>query len=196
MATWMAFNAIYVAEYKCPYATFKEKNGTKQFVNRYGYGYQMVDVESASERKMIQCVLKNLPDDFKRKLVTLPSPQIDDTCLGFFAHRVPLWHGVSIERDTLGQTVRGVINVRETISKDHPRWVPVDQKLLNDFLSQCKAGIEVSVPDRLIEQVGDILYTVRNNLFHGCKGPEDSNDDDVLRHALEMLRTIVEFYTA
>jgi len=194
MATWLAFNAIYVAEYKRPYAVFKEKNGAKQFKNRYGYGFQIADVKKASERDMIQDALKNLPDDFKRKLIALPSPQTDDTCLGFFANRIPLWQGESVEQDVRGQTVRGVINVRETISKDYPRWVPVDGGLLNRFLAQSETDGKANIPDRLIEQIGDILYTVRNNLFHGCKGPEDSNDDEVLCHALEMLRSIVTFY--
>jgi hypothetical protein len=194
IALWMTFNAIYVAEYRKPYAAFKEKDGEKEFANRYEYGFQMVKVKNVSERDMIQDALKNLPDGFKRKLIALPSPRSDATCLGFFANRKPLWQGESIEQDVLGQKVRGVINVRETISKDYPRWVPVDGILLNSFLAQHKAGVIAEIPHRLIEQIGDILYTVRNNLFHGCKGPEDSNDNEVLCHALEMLRSIVMFY--
>jgi len=194
MATWMVFNAIYVAEHHQPYATFKEEDGKKVFVNRYGYGYQMVDVQTASERDMIQRALKKLPTKFKRQLIALPLPDTDDTCLGFFARRVPVWQGDEIRQDARGQPVRGVVNVRQTTSKAYPRWVPVDQEMLNEVLDQLKAGVEIDVPNRLIEQLGDVLYTVRNNLFHGCKGPEDSNDTEVLQNALYLLHAIVKFY--
>lgn len=195
MATWMAFNAIYVTEYNRPYATVKKKaDGTKKFVNRYGHGCQMIDVRTASERGMIQHALEKLPAEFKKKLITLPSSRGDDTCLGFFAHRVPVWKAIEIKRDALGQPIQGVVNVRETVSNKYPRWVPVDLKALETFLNQHRTGADPDVPDRLIEQLGDVLYTVRNNLFHGCKGPEDSNDTKVLQNALKMLRTIVEFY--
>jgi hypothetical protein len=197
IATWIAFNAIYVAEYNQQYARFKKtEDGAKKFVNRYEYGYHMIDVDPVSERDLVQQALKKLPLEFKRELITLPSPRGDagDTCLGFFARRVPVWQGIRIEQDIRGQMVRGVINVRETISKGYPRWVPVDRMMLDDFLAQFKAGVVAEVPKRLIEQVGDILYTVRNNLFHGCKGPEDSNDNQVLENALPMLQAIVNFY--
>lgn len=197
MATWIAFNAIYVAEHKHQYARFKKtEDGEKKFVNRYEYGYHMVDVDTVSEREMVQHALKKLPPEFKRELITLPLPRGDagDTCLGFFASRVPVWQGIRIEQDIRGQMVRGVVNVRETICKEYPRWVPVDRKMLDDFLAQLKAGVEAEVPKRLIEQIGDILYTVRNNLFHGCKGSDDAYDDEVLQNALRLLQAIVNFY--
>jgi hypothetical protein len=61
-------------------------------------------------------------------------------------------------------------------------------------LAKSESGNEPEVPERLVRQIGDILYTVRNNLFHGCKGPDDSNDEEVLLHALELLRTVMDFY--
>jgi len=194
IATWVVFNAIYVAEYHRAYATIKEKDGHKDLKNRYGYGYQMVDVQSTSERDMMQYALKKLPTDFKQGLVTLASPDGNGTCLDFFARRTPFWQGFEIAQDALGQPVRGVINVRETVCREYPRWVPVDQEMLDKTLSQINADANVDVPARLIEQLGDVLYTVRNNLFHGCKGPEDSNDNEVLCNALELLRAIVRFY--
>jgi hypothetical protein len=134
--------------------------------------------------------------EFKRQLISLSlsDPETPGTCLEFFAHRVPIWQGERIEQDARGQQVRGVLNVRETLCKEYPRWIPVDANALGACLAQIRNGVVVDVPDPLIPQIGDILYTVRNNLFHGCKGSDDSNDEEVLRNALVLLRAIVDFY--
>jgi len=196
LVTWIAFNAIYVAEYDLPYAKFKiEKNGEKKFVNRYGYGLQMVDVDHVNERDMVLYALRKLPKAIRQQLLVTMSPTEDiATCLDFFAKRVPIWQGISIAQDAKGQLVRGVINVRETISADYPRWAFIDPSLLSSVLVRLQNGEDVDVPDRLLDQVGDILYTVRNNLFHGCKGSEDSNDYEVLENAYPLLKIVVDFF--
>jgi hypothetical protein len=196
LATWIAFNAIYVAEYRCPFAKFKEKNGCIEFVNRYEYGLKMARTDTVSERDMVQHVVKALPPVEKRRLVMLPSPSdgLDYTCLAFFASRTPVWQAIQLAQDKRGQPINGVVNVRGTINKDYPQWIPVDEDALDEFLHQAETDDALEVPEQLIEQVGDILYTVRNNLFHGCKGPEDSNDWLVVEHALAMLKVVVAFY--
>ena len=195
LVTWITFNAIYVAEYNRPYAVFKKKeDGSKIFVDRYKYGFAMVDVKKASERDMILCALRKLPRDIRQELIKLSLPDNEETCLEFFANRIPIWQGVNIEQDARGQSVNGVINVRETISTEYPHWIPVDSTAITIIMKQLKNGENIDVPDRLICQLGDILYTVRNNLFHGCKGLEDSNDRQVLNNSYKLLKFVVDFY--
>lgn len=195
LATWIAFNAVYVTEYNRPYAQ-RVKSGPKYSPQPNEYGLRLVRLQrSPSERDMIRHAIKKLPTDFKRELINLPSPtKKGDTCLGFFARRTPIWQDQEIVQDALGQLVNGVINVRKTISREEPYWSPVDQQALEHFVTEAAEGKVPNVPDILTKQVGDILYTVRNNLFHGCKGSDDAYDDKVLQNALQLLQAIVNFY--
>jgi hypothetical protein len=195
MATWIAFNAIYVAEYNRPYAE-RAKSGPKYPPHPNEYGLRLVRLQtSPSEHDMVRHAIEKLPTDFKRELINLPSPtKKGDTCLGFFARRAPIWEDQEIVQDALGQLVNGVINIRRTISREEPYWSPVDQQALEHFATEAAEGKVPNVPDILTKQVGDILYTVRNNLFHGCKGSDDAYDDEVLQNTLQLLQAIVNFY--
>lgn len=196
LVTWITFNAIYVAEYDKEFASFdRSKNGQMQFSKRDGYGPEMVKVNHATERDMVFHALKKLPKKVRQQLVTLTLTDDEFTCAEFFANRQPVWQAQSITRDAKGQTVNGVINVRETVSADYPRWAFIESSRLMSVLASLKMGEDVDVPDDLFCQIGDVLYTVRNNLFHGCKGSEDSNDDQVLIHAYPLLKGVVDFFT-
>ncbi|MBL7065772.1 MAG: hypothetical protein ISS49_16470 [Anaerolineae bacterium] len=195
MATWIAFNAIYVAEYKRPYAE-RAKNGPKYPKEPNEYGLKLIRLQGPpSERCMIRHTLGKLPPYFKWELLNLSSPtKKGDTCLSFFARRIPVWQDTEIAQDELKQLVNGVINVRRTLNQDTPHWTPVDLNALEQFTVEAAEGATPNIPTVLVNQIGDLLYTVRNNLFHGCKVSGDSNDDEVLRNALELLRAIVTFY--
>ena len=38
----------------------------------------------------------------------------------------------------------------------------------------------------------ELIYSVRNNMFHGCKDPEDKRDQFLVEHAYKLLRPLVE----
>jgi hypothetical protein len=51
---------------------------------------------------------------------------------------------------------------------------------------------EPEVRDALAKQILDVLYTVRNNAFHGGKRGDDANDHQVAEQALLLLTLVVE----
>ncbi len=52
----------------------------------------------------------------------------------------------------------------------------------------------MKVRDALAKQVLDLLYTVRNNAFHGGKRADDANDREVVERALPLLALVVDAF--
>lgn len=50
--------------------------------------------------------------------------------------------------------------------------------------------------DPLARQILDVLYTIRNNAFHGGKRADDANDAEVLEKALPLLMMVVDSFLA
>jgi hypothetical protein len=48
--------------------------------------------------------------------------------------------------------------------------------------------------DHLAEQILWMLYTIRNNLFHGGKDAHDATDCEVVEKALPLLSPIVSYF--
>ena len=61
-----------------------------------------------------------------------------------------------------------MINIGHTVDASHPVWSPIDTGQYESYLQGKK---DVKVTDALAKQVLDLLYTVRNNAFHGGKSP-------------------------
>jgi hypothetical protein len=109
----------------------------------------------------------------------------------FFVHRTPYWSGLPVERDGSGQRLNGVLNVGYTTDSKHPVWSPIDAKLFEAYQKGIRDG---STREPLARQILDVLYTVRNNTFHGGKRADDANDREVLQQALPLLKMIVDSF--
>jgi hypothetical protein len=182
---WAAFNNIYivVAERRGLRPRFR-RNGDGSIRTRTVGQVNVPEVTPAREREQIDMAVAEFTDDLKRRLVEHPSAR-------FFAYRTPQWHGQPIERDAHGQRLNGVLNVGYTRDAKDPVWTPVDTQAFEEYH---RAARDVTNRDVLARQIVDVLYTVRNNTFHGGKSPDDANDREVLEMALPLLVEIVESF--
>lgn len=178
---WTAFNNIYrtYADQKGLRPTIKKKGGSIKFNIRGGV--QIAQVESVPEWKQIANIFKSFSHELKHNLIIHESSR-------FFANRTPRINGTPLEFDGLGQRINGVLNVGQTIDRDHPVWSPIDVLKYNNYLMS-----PASDSDRndLAEQILNILYTIRNNIVHGGKRADDANDYEVIGYAIPLLQMIV-----
>jgi hypothetical protein len=123
-------------------------------------------------------------DGLKRGLVEHP-------CTQFFVDRKPSWRGQCIEVDVSGQRLNGVLNVGYTVDARHPVWTPIDTV---EFAAYHRGDKTPERLNALATQVLDVLYTVRNNTFHGGKRADDANDREVLEKSLPLLAMIVNAF--
>ncbi len=80
-----------------------------------------------------------------------------------------------------------------TISEENPVWSPIDKEIYERYISG-KRVTEDEI-DQLVNEIVNVLYTVRNNLFHGGKRMDDSNDVEVVKMAVPLLLVIVSAFT-
>lgn len=182
MCYWAAFNNIYV--------TIAERAGKRSQLKRNLDGsirtraagqVNIPVVTIVSERDQLELAFQQFTDDLKRGLV-------EHACARFFVDRTPSWHGQRIEHDDRGQRLNGVLNVGHTVDARHPVWTPIDTAAFEAYSRGDKTPERL---DGLAEQFLDVLYTVRNNTFHGGKRADDANDNEVLAKALPLLEMIV-----
>ncbi len=182
---WAAFNNIYIV--------VAERRGLRPRIRTNADGsirtrivgqVNVPEVSPAREREQIGMAVEEFTDDLKRRLIEHPSAR-------FFAYRTPQWHGQPIERDANGQRLNGVLNVGYTLDPKHPVWTPVDSQAFEDYHDGSR---DATRKESLTRQIVDVLYTVRNNTFHGGKSPDDANDREVLEKALPLLVEIVESF--
>lgn len=184
MLNWLAFNNIYttLADSVGDSRKLKQsKNGTLQ--TRSVGNVTMPKVEVPTERKQIDVAFCFFKKELKRGLVMHQNTD-------FFVYRSPKWCGQTIEFDVQGQRLNGVLNVGHTISNQHPIWSPIDTKQYERYV-QDNDEDEDDLESALAKQILDLLYTVRNNTFHGGKRADDSNDQEVLLKATPLLSLIV-----
>jgi hypothetical protein len=137
-----------------------------------------------SERDQLNLAFRHFPDELKSRLVEHPSTN-------FFVHRTPHWHGQPILSDINEQRLNGVLNVGYTLDVRNPVWAPIDVGMYEEYH---KNGGNTEARDELAQQVLWVLYTVRNNTFHGGKRVDDANDRGVLTNALSLLAMIVKAF--
>lgn len=181
MCYWIAFNNVYTtltAAEEPP--EVRHRNGKVQTITVAGH--VMPRVKHAPERAQLERVLTYFPDDLKEALIHHESTR-------FFVERTPIWRGETIGEDSLGQRLNGVVNVGYTVSREHPVWSPIATAAWERYV---RHGGTVEDGDELAHQILFLLYTVRNNTFHGGKRADDANDHQVLNHALPLLQMIVE----
>jgi hypothetical protein len=182
---WAAFNNIYV--------TISERAGRRAQLRRNPDGslrtraaaqVRVPVVSTVSEREQIDLAFQTFSDDLRRELVEHPSAR-------FFVYRTPSWLAQPIAHDADGQALNGVLNVGYTTDAQHPVWTPIDTAEFEIFQ---EGGDTPARREALARQILDVLYTVRNNAFHGGKRADDANDIQVLKAALPLLVMIVNSF--
>ena len=182
---WVAFNNIYVmvAERSGKAPRLKKDSGGSLSTRTVGT-VKIPRVSPVSERAQLDLAFQQFGNDLKRRLVEHPSTR-------FFAYRTPRWHDQPVETDIDGQSLNGVLNMGYTLGRDHPIWAPID---VGACECCCNGSADGRAWDAVASQILDLLYTVRNNLFHAGKVADDSSDRAVLKNALPLLKMIVESF--
>ncbi len=182
---WMAFNNIYIslADFSGKAASLKtDSSGSVE--RRQVYGCDMPKVQPVKEREQIDIAVSELEAGAKAKLVGHEN-------VAFFVNRRPVFDGYPLEENKAGQKLNGVLNVVYSRSKDYPVWSPLSREV-HAMVKLNNAG-EAEI-DLLTKQIVDMLYTIRNNLFHGGKRADDAQDEEVLENAIPLLAIIVRFF--
>lgn len=183
MCYWIAFNNIYVTIAESQGLRpehLRREDGTED--TRCVGGVRVPKVKGVSERLMMDRALRLLTDEARHRLLQHRSTK-------YFVERVPQWRGQRITHDQKGQRLNGVLNVGHTLSANEPIWSPINPSRFQRFLSGRTDRRTVGI---LTREVLGVIYTVRNNLFHGGKRNDDANDRQVLENALPLLQLIVE----
>ena len=149
----------------------------------------MTKVEGASEGEQIAEAVDLLTRDVKHYLISHPS-------VAFFVKRIPRFEGMPLEFDANGQRLNGVLNVGYTVSRAYPVWSPIDPALYVSYMGGDPDYTKRTAADRdlLVRQIVAVLYTVRNNTFHGGKRADDSHDIEVAAMAYPLLKLIVDSF--
>lgn len=178
---WAAFNNIYVtiadrAGHR-PRLT-KRRDGSIR--RRVDGSVSIPEVSPVSERQQIDSAFQRFSDDLKQRLIEHPSTR-------FFVYRTPYWKGRPIATDSNGQQLNGVLNVGYTLSVKNPVWAPIDTATFELY-----SRADVAGRDLLSKQILNLLYTIRNNAFHGGKRADDAHDSEVLENGFPLLAMIVD----
>jgi hypothetical protein len=178
---WIAFNNIYatISDRKGKRAHIQKKNGEPKF--RQVGEVKMAAVQPVTERKQIELVIRELTDILKDELILHESTR-------YFVYRTPILHGRKIKRDALGQELNGVINIGKTANQEYPVWSPINRDFYEAYI---RGKRDKRDRDNLAQQIVILLYTIRNNLFHGGKRQDDGNSSEVVEKATPLLRMIV-----
>lgn len=183
---WIAFNNIYVTLanqsgiQRKP--VIKESDNTPTTHTRESI--ELPKMTHVTEREQINVAYEHFSDDIKDALIKHKSTN-------FFVNRFPKWNGREVEFDRKGQRVNGVINLSYTYNDEFIYWSPIDMEKYNTYIS----GDESSkLRDDLAKQILNILYTIRNNTFHGGKRFDDVNDSNVVEKAIPLLKKVVSYF--
>ncbi|MGD9851214.1 MAG: hypothetical protein AB7T38_08095 [Nitrospirales bacterium] len=92
-----------------------------------------------------------------------------------------------------------ILALREAIKKGDRYYVInmikiSEHKTNSDYYEEMKRrNIIVAFEDKSnLEQLKDVMYQVRNNVFHGEKVPDDPNDDQIVKKAHPVLLSILK----
>jgi hypothetical protein len=174
---WMAFNSIYAR--LGPSITLKTDPAGTVLTEPIAHIPHMPRVNLVQEKVQIKAATDAIDPAVKDALIRHRSTK-------FFVVRTPSWQQNRIRNDARGQRLNGVIKVSRTVRADYPIWSPINPAAYLDYM----AGNQALAGD-LSAQIVDILYTVRNNTFHGGKMPSDANDRRVVEKAYPLLHMIV-----
>jgi hypothetical protein len=180
---WTAFNNIYVtvAEMNGHKASLIYDNGVPKTCSIDGF--KISKVKNIKEKDQLKHIFYDFSKELKIGLIRHESTE-------YFVYRTPSWNSKKIACDAFGQKLNGVINVGYTVDSNYPVWSPINTILYEQYMGKHD---ERSM-NILAEQMLWVLYTIRNNTFHGGKRFDDANDRDVVTKAVPLLEMIVMNY--
>ena len=183
---WIAFNNIYVtlANQKGIQRKPKFNNSDNSLKTFHNGTVELPEVTRVTEREQINIAYEFFSDEVKDELIKHKSTM-------FFVNRKPKWNGKPFGKDHKGQIVNGVINLGFTYSEDYLYWSPIDKVKYNHYISGDESP---ELRDDLSYQIVNLLYTIRNNTFHGGKRFDDANDREVIKKAIPLLKCIVTYF--
>ena len=109
-----------------------------------------------------------------------------------FTKRIPYYQGKKLAQDAFNQRLNGVLNIRLTTDSDYPVWSPIDIKLFSEYINN---PTDEATRIFLVQQIIELLHTVRGNMMLGGKQFHDATDQSVIKHALPLLELIVMHFT-
>jgi hypothetical protein len=133
------------------------------------------------ERKQIDLAFSKFTPNLRHNLISHENTS-------FFVYRTPRWRNDFVHKDVHGQKLNGVINVGHTTAPQHPVWSPVETSAFERYMQGEYSDV---TRDELARQILEVLYTVRNNLFHGEKRADDAYDIEVVSKGIPLLALIV-----
>lgn len=182
---WAAFNDIYTTIAKRKGNVVKLRRRKNGSVKTESNGHVKIPkVDWPSERKQIELAFDEFSETLKDDLIKHPNTR-------FFLERTPKWQGNPIEFGYLDQKLNGVLNVGHTIDVNYPVWSPIDEDAFSRYINSSLQG---SDRDLLAKQILCLIYTIRNNTFHGGKNSNEANDLEVVKKALPLLSLIIAHF--
>ena len=186
---WTAFNNCYVTLYDIDgrnKTSLQKESGKPK--TEYNGSVKIAKVTGLpSERDQIENAFSHFPGELKADLIKSPHVQ-------FFLERTPKLQNrvpVPIKTDAFGQQLNGVLSLTRTVDVDYPVWSPVDRPAYERIKAGKASKEDVNL---LARQILSLLYTVRNNLFHGGKRFDDATDEQVVRNAVPLLEMILRCF--
>jgi hypothetical protein len=179
---WTAFNNVYT--------TIADRLGLRPRVKRYSDGtpktfreedFVMVRVDPVREREKIDLAYNLFSENLKHELIVNESTK-------YFVYRTPTLNGHKIENDGLNQRLNGIINVGLSVDPKFPVYSRIDINLFEKYLNNSH---DERARNTLGRQLVYVLYTIRNNIFHGDKRNDDTDDRDIVSHAVPLMSVIV-----
>jgi hypothetical protein len=182
---WIAFNNIYT--------TIAEMSGVKPKLNKNKDGSDKIRIYGnvkipvvihATDKEQLDVVHSYFNEGLKHSLITNKST-------AYFVYRTPKWKNQDIRIDKRGQILNGVLNVGQTINNRNPVWSPI---CIKKYVSYMEGRHSENDRNILSHQVLNILYTIRNNIFHGGKRADDANAIEVVANGIPLLKSIVNSF--
>jgi hypothetical protein len=178
---WAAFNNIYtlIGEHLGMIVQPDlDKDGNPKIDKSWNYIFPKV--KTSSEKQQISEAINQLDAQTKDTVIKHPN-------IHYFVDRTPV--GVMSNHDNRGQVINGVLNITRTANPQSPVWSPIEKPAYKSYL----AG-DITAQEILSEQIVYLLYTIRNNLVHGSKRPDEANDVQVVEMSLPLLQIIVQSF--
>jgi hypothetical protein len=173
---WMAFNSIYAklaqAGPNAPQLTGR--------MRRIG-AVEVPEVKPGFERKQIDAAIERMSAGAKHRIITALETR-------WFVERTPTLRRPPKKLVKTQYPMNGVLNLGYTMATHHEIWTPIDTI---QFKSYAGENDDPLLQNMLVKQIVGVIYTVRNNTFHGGKLPEDENARDVVSRATELLKIII-----
>lgn len=187
MCYWTAFNNVYTTvTYNLGHKAELKRKPDGSIGTRMEDGLRKVIIRKPpDEKSQIRYAINEFNDHIRHSLITLENTK-------FFVYREPKWQDSAIQHDILGQRLNGVINVNYTTNRDYPVWANIDTQKYEQYIAGNNTSKTLQIT--LTEQVVLVLYTVRNNLYHGGKRSDDADDVEVVEKALPLLQMIVDYF--